>query len=366
MDSSSSSSTQPILAVVVALLLLPFALLLAVPAIAAGTTAATDSICGPGGTGQSIADVTLDAEQLANAATITAVTQGRGLPPYAATIALATAYQESTLHNITAAVDHDSLGLFQQRVIYYTAAVAADPVKATNAFLDRLVLQPNWQTRPLTDVAADIQQPLAAYRGRYAQGQPLAAQLTAQLWTGAANPASPAAAGTRGTSTTGTSTTGTPAAPCAGSVGTNPGATPTPGPNGLTLTGSPAGKAAAGYAIAQLGKPYVWGAQGPNAYDCSGLTMAAWANAGVTIPRVTYTQATAGTPVSIQDARTGDLVLIPGSDGTPANPGHVGMVAGVDKAGAVWLVEAARTGIPIRLTPMAGWVGQIVTIRRIG
>lgn len=368
MDSPSSSSTRPVLAVVVALLLLPFALLLAVPAIAAGTPAAIDSICGPGGTGQSVADVTLDAEQLANAATITAVSQGRGLPPYAATIALATAYQESSLYNITAAVDHDSLGLFQQRVIYYTAAVAADPVKAIDAFLDRLVVQPNWQTRPLTDVAADIQQPLAAYRGRYAQWQPLAAQLTTRLWTGTATPSSPAAAGTASRSNNGTTTAGTttPAAPCAGSVGTNPGATPTPGPNGLTLTGSPAGNAAAGYAIAQLGKPYAWGAQGPNAYDCSGLTMAAWASVGVTIPRVTYTQVAAGTPVLIQDARAGDLVLIPGSDGTPANPGHVGMVAGVDKAGAVWLVEAARTGIPIRLTPLAGWVGQIVTIRRIG
>ncbi len=284
---SPSSSTRPVLAVVVALLLLPFALLLAVPAIAAGTPAATDSICGPGGTGQSVADVTLDAEQLANAATITAVTQGRGLPPYAATIALATAYQESSLHNITAAVDHDSLGLFQQRVIYYTAAVAADPVKATNAFLDRLVVQPNWQTRPLTDVAADIQQPLTAYRGRYAQWQPLAAQLTTRLWTGTATPSSPAATGTPGTSTAGGTA---PAAPCAGSVGTR----------------------------LHPGRPHR--RPGPD-------------------PRL---------------------------DGTPTNPGHVGMVAGIDTAGAVWLVEAARTGIPIRLTPIAGWIGEIVTIRRIG
>ncbi len=357
-----SPSSRTVVTAAVALFLLPMVLLLAVPAFAAGNPTTRESICGPGGTGQSIADVTLDAEQLANAATITAVTEGRGLPPYAATIALATAYQESTLRNIQVAVDHDSLGLFQQRVIYYTAAVAADPVKATGAFLDRLVLQPNWQTRPLTDVAADIQQPLAAYRGRYAQWQPLAAQLTAQLWTGPGGGNGPTT--TAGTPAAGA--TGSAAAPCAGSVGTNPGATPTPGPNGLTLTGSPAGNAAAGYAIAQLGKPYVWGAQGPNAYDCSGLTMAAWASTGVTIPRVTYTQATAGTPVAVQDARTGDLVLIPGSDGTPTNPGHVGMVAGVDTAGKVWLVEAARTGIPIRLTPLAGWVGQIVTIRRIG
>jgi len=356
-----SSSARTVATVVLALVALPFAFLLAVPAIAAGPPVVAAGICGPGGTGQSVANVALDAEQLANAATIAAVTAGRSLPPYAATIALATAYQEATLHNITQAVDHDSLGLFQQRVIYYTAAVAADPVKATNAFLDRLVTQPTWQTRPLTDVAADIQQPFAAYRGRYAQWQPLAAQLTTQLWTSTGTTSTgPASTGTTSTGTTST------AAPCAGSVGTNPGATPTPGPNGLTLTGSPAGNAAATYAIAQLGEPYVWGAQGPDAFDCSGLTMTAWASVGVTIPRVTYTQATAGTPVSIQDARTGDLVLIPGSDGTATNPGHVGMVAGTDNAGKVWLVEAARTGIPIRLTPMAGWTGQIVTIRRIG
>jgi len=118
--------------------------------------------------------------------------------------------------------------------------------------------------------------------------------------------------------------------------------------------------------LAQQGEPYLWGGTGPNAWDCSGLTMAAWASAGVTIPRVSYTQATAGTPVSLQDTRTGDLVLIPGSDGTAANPGHVGMVAGVDAGGKVWLVEAPRTGLNVRLTPLSGWAGQIVTIRRIG
>ena len=346
---------RSVIAAVVAFLLTCL-VLVAVPVIALGSQSPTGGICGPGGTGQSVANVTLDAEQLANAATIAAVTQSRALPPYAATIALATAMQESTLRNITAAVDHDSLGLFQQRVIYYTAAVAADPVKATGAFLQRLVAQPNWTTRPLTDVAADVQKPLEAYRGLYAQWQPLAAQLAAQLWTGRPNAGAPG----QGAGAT------TNAAPCAGSAGSNPAATLTPGPNGLTLTGSPADNAAATFAIAQLGKPYLWGAQGPTAFDCSGLTMAAWASVGVTIPRVTYTQATAGTPVSVQDARTGDLVLIPGSEGTPANPGHVAMVAGLDTGGALWLVDAARTGVPVRLSPMAGWANQIVTIRRIG
>jgi hypothetical protein len=42
------------------------------------------------------------------------------------------------------------------------------------------------------------------------------------------------------------------------------------------------------------------------------------------------------------------------------------MVAGLDTGGALWLVDAARTGVPVRLSPMAGWANQIVTIRRIG
>jgi len=341
-----------------AALLLVFALFfVGVPAIAAASQTATDGVCGPGGMAQTVADQSLDAEQLANAATVVQVVEGRGLPAYAATVALATAYQESKLHNITQAVDHDSLGLFQQRAMYYTAAVAADPVKATNAFLDLLVQQPNWQTRPLTDVAADVQKPYEPYRGLYAQWQPLAGQLTTQLWT-AAMATSPGPGGPVG------------GVPCPGNGADtgNPGApaSPTPGPGGLSLTGSSAGNAAATFAVAQIGKPYVWGAQGPGSFDCSGLTMAAWASAGVTIPRVTYTQATTGTPVSVQDARTGDLVLIPGSDGTAANPGHVGMVAGVDATGKVWLVEAPRTGLNVRLTPISGWANQIVTIRRIG
>jgi cell wall-associated NlpC family hydrolase len=117
--------------------------------------------------------------------------------------------------------------------------------------------------------------------------------------------------------------------------------------------------------MAQIGEPYLWGGTGPGAWDCSGLMQGAWASQGVTIPRVTYMQANAGTPVAQADARSGDLVLIAGSDGTPTNPGHVGMVAGVDANGHVWLVEAPRTGLDVRLTPITAWAGQIVTIRRI-
>ncbi len=63
------------------------------------------------------------------------------------------------------------------------------------------------------------------------------------------------------------------------------------------------------FARAQIGKPYVWGATGPDSYDCSGLTQAAWRAAGVDIPRVTYDQVDAGTTVPLSSARPGDLIF---------------------------------------------------------
>ena len=63
------------------------------------------------------------------------------------------------------------------------------------------------------------------------------------------------------------------------------------------------------FARAQIGKPYVWGATGPDSYDCSGLTQAAWKAAGVSLPRTTYDQVNAGTTVSLGDAQPGDLIF---------------------------------------------------------
>lgn len=63
------------------------------------------------------------------------------------------------------------------------------------------------------------------------------------------------------------------------------------------------------FARAQIGKPYVWGATGPDSYDCSGLTQAAWKAAGVTLPRTTYDQVNAGTTVPLAAALPGDLVF---------------------------------------------------------
>jgi cell wall-associated NlpC family hydrolase len=110
---------------------------------------------------------------------------------------------------------------------------------------------------------------------------------------------------------------------------------------------APAGAArqAIAYAEAQLGKPYEWGGTGPDAFDCSGLVMEAYASAGVTIPRTSEAQ-WAGLPhVAPGQQEPGDLVFFPGADGTWASPGHVGLVLGPHR-----MVEAYATGYPVRIS----------------
>ncbi|MFH8393793.1 NlpC/P60 family protein [Streptomyces sp. NPDC018036] len=98
--------------------------------------------------------------------------------------------------------------------------------------------------------------------------------------------------------------------PSSSGTGTPAAGSTTGSPTGSTATGSSSKAAdALAFARAQIGKPYVWGATGPDSYDCSGLTQAAWKAAGVSLPRVTYDQVNAGTTVPLADARPGDLVF---------------------------------------------------------
>ncbi|WP_375502692.1 C40 family peptidase [uncultured Jatrophihabitans sp.] len=344
------------------------------------------SACAGGGTAQTIGTVNLDAEQMANAQTIVSVTAGRHLPAFAAVVAEATAYTESTLHNSPTQSDHDSEGLFQQRVSVYTEAVAMDPVKATGAFLDRLVKVSNWQTNTVGVDAQTVQ--ISKHPERYQPNAVLAQQLVGQFWSAGVAAAGPAPAGSpsRGSaSTASTPATGSGPAICAGGGGAIPGgdlagkivgphsnnvAGTTTIPAGLVISGSAKGYLAVKFALQQLGKPYVFGAAGPNAFDCSGLTMAAWAAAGVALPHLAAGQTANGAaePTDLSQAVGGDLVMIPGSDGTAANPGHVGMVAGYvdEKDGRhLFIIQAPMTGVPVELTEATEWSGEITNVRHI-
>ncbi|MGB8196686.1 MAG: NlpC/P60 family protein [Acidimicrobiales bacterium] len=109
---------------------------------------------------------------------------------------------------------------------------------------------------------------------------------------------------------------------------------------------TPQGAEAIRAAISQLGNKYVWGAASASAgFDCSGLTMWAWAQASppFVLQHYTVDQWDETEPLtSLQGASPGDLVLVPGSDGslTPPNPQHVGMYVG-DVDGVPWVVDAA-------------------------
>ena len=135
-------------------------------------------------------------------------------------------------------------------------------------------------------------------------------------------------------------------------------------PPGFALPSQAQQQAVVRFALAQLGKPYLWGGVGPNAWDCSGLTMRAWDAAGITLPRTTFDQVLAGAPVTSTAAMApGDLIFIAGSDGTPANPGHVGLYLGLVNA-VPFLVHAPQSGKTVEIKPISTWRGLIVAIRR--
>jgi cell wall-associated NlpC family hydrolase len=112
------------------------------------------------------------------------------------------------------------------------------------------------------------------------------------------------------------------------------------------------------YARAQLGKPYVYGAEGPDSFDCSGLTMMAYRAAGLAIPRTAATQYRWGKHIPAGTEQPGDLIFFrPESDG----PGHVGIV---ENPGTGMMIVAPHTGDHVKYQSYKNYPGGPIGFTR--
>jgi cell wall-associated NlpC family hydrolase len=306
------------------------------------------SVCSTSGPIAGIPDVAA-----ANGRVVAAVAVARG-GDQAALIALITGLAESGLRVLTnphdpagnafpsqgTGSDHASLGIFQQQPWWGTAAARMEPVASTNIFLDHLLAIPNWQTTPPWQAAQQVQASAFADGSNYRARMDLAVSILNAVKADSA------------TLKCGGSGIGQPPTSPIGQYGL---------PAGYTLPAgtSPAAAAAVASALSELGKPYVFGASGPAAFDCSGLMVAAWADGGHALSRTTYSPIHDGTPTRESLLSPGDLVLTPGSDGTLASPGHVGMFIG---QGLV--VQAPHTGDVVTVVTYTSLAGAGVSALR--
>ncbi|GAA4877633.1 NlpC/P60 family protein [Saccharopolyspora cebuensis] len=248
---------------------------------------------------------TLGEESLRIAAAIITIGEERGLPPRAAQIAIQAGKTESNLRNLNHG-DRDSLGIFQMRpsMGWGTVAQVTDVEYQIHKFYDVLLEVPGWQEMRPGTAAQRVER--SAYPLRYHRWEAMAAHL----------------------------------------VSTEGDLSGLSGCENMAAGGVLAGKAME-YAHTKLGSPYVWGATGPNTFDCSGLTQQAWSAAGVTIPRVSQEQYDrGGAHVPLAEARTGDLVFW-GYGRDPDSVHHVALYLGDNK-----VLHAPQPGESVEITEL--------------
>ncbi len=211
--------------------------------------------------------------------------------------------------------------LARQQAAAVAAKAAADQASSTLTALDA-------DRQSVVDAATRGQQVLAALQAQQAQ-------LVATAKDAAARQAAQQAAASLAAQAAGASTSlaafqaqgGQPAAP----IGAG------------SYAGSQAAAVAVRTALAQLGKPYVFGAAGPGSFDCSGLTMFAYAAAGISLPHYTGSQYGVGRHVGLSELQPGDLVFFDGL-------GHEGMYIGNGM-----MVHAPHSGDVVRTVAIAGY-----------
>ncbi|WP_336029808.1 C40 family peptidase [Geodermatophilus sp. FMUSA9-8] len=200
--------------------------------------------------------------------------------------------------------------------------------------------------RTLDDLSAQearLEEDIADYQAQFAAltAAQQAAALAAQQAGEAEEAAAPAAAG-------GSTGESAPVAQAAGQA-----AAAQPAPVAAAGGGSGAAQAAVQTALAQVGDPYVWGAGGPNAFDCSGLTQYAYAAAGISLPHSSRMQSQMGTAVTRSQLQPGDLIFYY----SPVS--HVSMYIGNGQ-----MVHASTSGVPVKVVSVDS-MGGITAMRRI-
>ena len=121
------------------------------------------------------------------------------------------------------------------------------------------------------------------------------------------------------------------------------------------------GDIAANWALTQLGKPYLWGGAGPGSFDCSGLTMVAWAHAGVQLLHYTGYQWQEGPHLPLNQLRRGDLLFYATNTSDPSTIHHVAIYIGNGM-----MVNAPYTGAFVRIDGMYAPGGLIGAVRPAG
>ncbi len=275
-----------------------------------------------------------------------------------------------------AAEAQDAAGRAEAALESAKAAQAAAEAKVTDVSARRTALIAELAARRNTSIEIERarQDALDAERAARADAAARAAHANASAGATPTSTSVPAApAPTTSTPTTSTPTTAAPATPApstpaAPSTTPTPTATPTPTPTPTATTPAPdayglgtgsqrgsaaQGQAAVNWAVAQVGKAYVWGATGPESFDCSGLTSQAWKAAGVSISRTSRDQYRTVRKVSYDSMRPGDLIFWGSNTADPSSITHVTMYIGGGQ-----MVEAARPGVPVRVTSIR-WSGTM-------
>lgn len=264
-----------------------------------GPFSATDISNGAGRAGR------LTPEQQGTVALIIQVGKQRNLPALAWQIAIQAGMQESGLRNLPGG-DRDSAGVFQMRPSqgWGSYAQVTDPAYEVNKFFDVLGAVPNWQRQAPGASAQAVER--SAFPLAYNNWESMAAYLVQHVGQ-VPDP------------------TG-----CGGSAGA------------LLPPPTKAAAAAISFALSQAGKPYVWGATGPDAYDCSGLMLRAYQSGGINLPRVASEQYHAGALLPVHNAQPGDLMFLAYDPADPTTIHHVFLYLGNNE-----MVEAPYQGHPV-------------------